>query len=277
MNKKINKIFILLAIVLLAAVGCQGVSAPKDAQDLIIKSQKEVEKKKSFTADYTTDIKINIMGQEIGTKAVGDIKQIMQNSLSEMNMSMTVTGSSIGAETPSMNMKMFTEQDPENENQLITYSNVSNSWSKQVQDISQLKGKNLSDNTIKILEENKEAFTLEEETQEINGKESYLITGTLPAATVNSMIENSPFESQNIKFNEDMEVKGQYFFDKETLLPNQVLINVPNMKMAIELGVEGMEAQSMEMNMDMIMNYTGFDNVDPIVIPDEAKNAEITQ
>lgn len=277
MNKKINKIFILLAIVLLAAVGCQGVSAPKDAQDLIIKSQKEVEKKKSFTADYTTDIKINIMGQEIGTKAVGDIKQIMQNSLSEMNMSMTVTGSSIGAETPSMNMKMFTEQDPENENQLITYSNVSNSWSKQVQDISQLKGKNLSDNTIKILEENKEAFTLEEETQEINGKESYLITGTLPAATVNSMIENSPFESQNIKFNEDMEVKGQYFFDKETLLPNQVLINVPNMKMAIELGVEGMEAQSMEMNMDMIMNYTGFDNVDSIVIPDEAKNAEITQ
>lgn len=271
--KKFMKV-ILLAVLVIAAAGCQGVSAPENAQDLITKSQEEIQKKKSYTADYTMDMKLSFAGQEMSTKANGNIKQITENMLTEMDMTMSLGAASQEVQPEQMKMKMFTELNPENKEQLITYTNFQDNWTKETVALTDAKGNTMEESMSKLLEENKDSFTLQEETTEINGKEVYSVTGTLPPEAVNSLTANTPVADQQFQFNEDMTVDTQYYFDKETLLPVQAVVNVPNMKMEINLGIEGIEPQTLDMVMNMVMNYTGFDNVDSIVIPDEAKNAQ---
>lgn len=273
--KKYIKIILMLALVIGISAGCQGISKPENAQELVTKSQEELKKKTSYTTEYTMDMTMNIAGQSLKTNAAGNMKQITENMLTELDMTMDLGTSSQGNDQQQMKMKMFTEQNPENKDELITYSNIADKWTKDVVSLKDSKGVNMEDSMSRMLEQNKDAFTLQEETAEVGGKEVYTITGTLPAEAISSMTANTPVDGQNMKFNENMKVNTTYYYDKETLLPVQAVVNVPNMKMEIDLGVEGVEPQSLDMTMNVLMNYTGFDNVESITIPDEAKNAEM--
>lgn len=275
--KKIMKLILMLVLIAGISAGCQGVAKPENAQDLVAKSQEEMKKKKSYTADYTMDMTMSIAGQSLTTKAAGNLKQITENMLTEMDMTMDLGAGSEEAGAQQMKMKMFTEVNPENKEELITYSNFADKWVKDIVSIKDSQGANMEESMAKMLEENKDSFTLQEETAEVAGKEVYTITGTLPAEAINSMTANTPVDGQNMKFNEDMKVDAIYYYDKETLLPVQAVVNVPNMKMEIDLGVEGVDPQNLDMTMNMLMNYTGFDNVESITIPEEAKNAEVRQ
>ncbi len=275
--KKTMKLILMLVLIVGISAGCQGVAKPENAQDLVTKSQEEIKKKKSYTADYTTDMTMSIAGQSLTAKAAGNLKQITENMLTEMDMTMDLGAGSEEAGAQQMKMKMFTELNPENKEELIAYSNFADKWVKDIVSIKDSPGVNMEESMTKMLEENKDSFTLQEETAEVAGKEVYTITGTLPPEAINSMTANTPVEGQNIKFNKDMKVDAIYYYDKETLLPVQAVVNVPNMKMEIDMGVEGVDPQNLDMTMNMLMNYTGFDNVESITIPEEAKNAEVRQ
>lgn len=271
--KKLKKLGLLgcIVIAMLAFGGCSTGSAPepKNTEELMARSAEAMKEVESLTADTAMTMSMNIMDQDVDIAMKGNLREIIAEELVEMNMTMTM-GSIMGMPGEEMTMQMYGKANPDKKGEYITYAYTDGEWIKATVDATEYQESttDMSDAVMKVLEENKDSITMAEEKETVDGKEMYVIEGTIPSAALNELMSTTSTGEDSaslIPEGMDMALKGYY--DAETKLPHKINLNMAETEI---------EQSGMTMKMGMVMDvlYTGFNNVDSIEIPEEALNAK---
>ena len=273
--KNLKKLLMLILMLVFVTTACQ--SAPETSKELIEQSNAAVEKEGSYTADYTSDMKLGLMGQELNIKMNGNIRQIIETLQSEMMMNIEMVGvPGQGQEENTIATEVYIEKNPENEQELITYTKAGENVQKQRVNLDETQAVTIEDTMNSYIEKSPDSFVLKDETEEIDGTEVYVVEGTLPKEVITEMLNStsSNMDLDQVSIESNSEITGTYYYDVETKLPKRAIISAPDLVIRFDLGIEGAEPQTINSGFTTTLDYTGFGNVDAIEIPEAIKNAQ---
>lgn len=263
MRKKIT--WLLTAIMLLSAVMLSGCGSKKVTAESLVKEVNEnSEKVKSFSGDLDMQMSINMsqdgyaMDMDMGMEGTFEATTNPEIFHMATKLKMDLLG-------VSMDMDVYSQKDGDKVN---TYVGMAGNWTKTEEDASKLSQGNL-DEMYSVVDG--ADMTLAEKTEEYNGKEVYVLTGTVTGDKLQEVMG----AMGNVTSDMDLDISGMEAnmtlkVYKDTKLPATVTIEMKD-------NGDGIDADGVTIKfntMVMTMNYTEFDTVDSITIPEEALKAD---
>ena len=248
---------------------------------------------KSMTYDIEMNMDMEIMGMEVATVTTGTMEAI--NEPLKMHANMKIDAGMLGGETE---MEMYAEADG---NKIISYTGVDLgeegvTWMKSEEeiDMNSLSQYDLK-KTIEIYAKYADQFEYVGE-EEVNGQKTARFDGEITGDAINDVAESMGLDQQ-LGMSEGAEaleafkdagaMPVSFWVDPETGIVikydmdmSEVMNNITDKLLSSEdTEIEGEDGETMELSfgftkLTMTMTMTGYNNVDDIVIPEEAKNAE---
>ena len=256
-----KKIVWLLAGVMLLSVAAFGGCGKKEvtAESLVKEANENMEKAKSYIGDMDMQMSMNIssegvaMDMDMGMK--GTIEYTAEPEIFHMKgtMDMSLLGLS-------MDMDIYSQVE---DDKAIVYMGMMDEWMKSETEVDES-----SMQEIYTIAGDGKDMTLAEETEKIDDREVYVLTTTITGeefeeimGVMESMTEGvGEMNWSNVQANVTMKIY------KDTVLPASVSIEMSDSGEGIES-----EGVSVKFNsISVVMNYTDFDSVDSITIPEEA-------
>ncbi|MDO5688908.1 MAG: hypothetical protein Q4G61_01515 [Tissierellia bacterium] len=266
--------FLLAVSIILSACGGTGqVAKPTDAADLITKSQEAISKAKSSEADLNISMGLGEIGSMEMKGIIEDIKDPLQlHFLFDAKLSglLAMAGDS-------MQIESFAEPDPSNSENIITYTRTQMGeeveWEKSSQSKAEGNMASSAESLSKMAEDVKDSLTLAEATEKIDGKELYVVTGTVKGSALEGTVAESFDVTGGMAEEAEFDFTAKY--DAKTLLPHSIdMVMKPIDASSTEEVPEGLEMfGDVEITMNMNVLFKGFDTVKSIEIPQEAKDA----
>ena len=269
MKKKLMSM--MLCLVLLVSVvftGCGKDSVT--AEDLITEMNENAENVQSVMGDMSMGIKIGmeIPGQD--TKMSLDMTYEgafeMLKSPEIFHLDGHVGMSLMGLD---MDMEVYSERQ---DDEVITYMNMMDQWQKSSTSYDEEENVNVQD-VYKFVTEGTE-LELAEETEKIGDQDVYVLTSTLNGDALKNLFQMMSMGAEELAAFGDMadaKVEMTMKVFKDSKLPAAITMTVKDM--TVEDEVEGME-MSLD-QIEMIINYTEYDTLDAIEIPQEALDTTI--
>lgn len=270
--------FLLAALLLFAAVVLGGCGKEKvTAESLIKTASKRSENAKSVSADMNLDMKMNIkqsgisadfnIGADLSIEAV---KEPVSAHI-DGTMSVDIAGNS---QESSLESYLVDE-----DGTAVTYMGTDGSWTKteaELSDDGMLSGLNsmLNDSM---------NYELQKETEEVNGKEAYVLTGKVSGELMNELMGGLGSDMGAVsadidwsKFEASVAVK----LDKDSKQIVEVVMDCTDGLSAVmedALAQAGVSDAGVTVGKyALTMTNISYDSVDEIVVPDEVKNAAVS-
>lgn len=291
MKKQLTTMLLVisLAMAFLLLAGCQG-SSGDSAADVIISASEKAEKAESMTYDINIDMGMLVQGTEYSMNMTGTVQMKMDPVLMAMDLN---ADTDIAGTNQNMTMKMYSQQEGDN---YTVYTGVGNeseglTWTQSQMDISQMNQYN-AQSSMKLYIDAADTFE-KQGTEQVNGEDATSYTATIKAESINEVIKESGMLSQfsqlgidEQQINSMMEIKEdvpvtlwisdtsgeivQYSVD----LTDYMKAYLAAMMSEAATTSEGSSASSAAIEVTKMvetMTITGYDNVDSIEIPEEAK------
>ena len=270
MKRKWIAMIMAAGMTLLSLTGCAGGAKPVTAQSLLEGVEAKSKSMKSMTSHLTMNMVME--GSELSQMGVDNVQmtmdadtQVIQDPLSSyIKGSMSLMGMNL-------DMEIYTILEGD---EIVNYMGVMDSWMVQRLPYDKEAAGTISANTEELLA-NLDSLTLQEETEDIDGKPAYIISGTLEGEEVKNILGQAQsslgtatgmeqlLEDADVS---EMSVDFKYAVDKESGLPvysDYVFNGFENIT-----GQEDVVISDFTMHMD----YTGYDNVEKIEVPQEVKD-----
>lgn len=242
--------------------GCSGKKAVT-AESIMQEVSAKTEKAKSFAADMDIDMSMNISAEGVGMDMdigmTGTIESTMEPEVAHIDMTMNMSLLNM-----SMDMDVYTQIA---DGKMITYTGMAGQWTKVEEDYEEG-----DTQALQVMFADLGNMTLSEETEEIDGKEVYVLTSIVTGDQLQEIMSQMGTMASDMSGMDFSTLQADVVLKvyKDTFLPA-----VASMSMAD--GGEGVEVDGVITKINSIsvtMNYTGFDTVEAIEIPEEALNAE---
>ena len=260
MRKKI--VWLLVSVMLLSAVAFGG-KKEVTAESLVKEANENMEKAKSYAGDMDMQMSMNIssegvaMDMDMGMK--GTIEYTAEPEIFHMKgtMDMSLLGLS-------MDMDIYSQVE---DDKAIVYMGMMDEWMKSETEVDESNMQEL----YTIAGDGKD-MTLAEETEKIDDREVYVLTTTITGEEFEEIMGVMEGMTEGIdEMNwSDVQANVTMKIYKDTVLPASVSIEMSD-------SGEGIESEGVTVkfnSISVVMNYTDFDSVDSITIPEEALAAQ---
>lgn len=252
---------LFLAVGLLA--GCGGVKA----EDLMKEASENASKASSVKGSMDMDMKMGVkqsgisvsldLGMDMDIEAVNDPAQM------HMKGKMTMSLMNISAD---MELYMALSEDGK---KLTTYVKAADQWTVQESEMDENAADSLDVMDFSAYIEEAGDFKLQKGTEEVNGKEVYVIKSTVDGnaiAAAEKLLGDAMEQMKGIDYSK-LKVDCTFKIFKDTKLPASISMEIKE-GMGIQMDVQGAEA-SLD-GMSFTINYDEYNTVDSIQIPKEA-------
>lgn len=272
-ERKILSLLLILCLVLsFAACGSKGMSD----EEIMQKSVENMQALNSLTAESVVEMVFSAGGETMNMTT--EMVQRMINEPLALEQTMTMT---MGGEAEELQSAVYLEADGDN---LITYTQMEGKWYKTTQSGFEALKAYDSTGAMALYMEAMENFK-KVGTEKVAGVKTNKYEGVIPEEYFQSILEASGMDKQlglqgageetlaNL-FKGMGEMPITIWIDGEKLLPVKYDYDMSAMMKAImsSMGMGEDELSIDKVTMSMII--TGYDNVDEIVIPQEARDAE---
>lgn len=250
---------IMISLILLTACSQGDASANENASAILEQSEKAFLEQKSVKGRMESISTVSFEDKEpIVLKDEKDFYIIREGSLSKERHLSTVSGQDAEKNLPENEVLTYTEEDPNNKENIIVYGYFSDQWSKE----SRPKGIGVMDKISKDpiyfqeyiwtqIMKNKDSFEISEDEGD-----QYILTAALTPDQIEDEIGN--IENEDLRKQAEKSVEGieySVILAKESKLPKEI---------RMEFSQDNQEYSE-------IYTYTEFNSEDEIAIPEEAK------
>lgn len=272
-GNEMKRYVILLISIAVFLSACSGINATGKVkpEELLTEAHETLKKQKSYKGMITEEL---IAPANIGEKIVSTTKKefsiIRENLLAKEELSSKTTGNDAEKYLPEDTRTMYTEINPENNKELISYTHYLDQWSKDtriidVDSLERFAKDPIFDQDYKWKEVlgYKDYFKSLEEGEK-QGKKVFILKSTVPKEEqLKELRASKDLDKELLKSMEKLTTDVQYEIqiDPETKLPLSILKQF-NLPMTEKTASENKE----------IFEYTEFNTVDKIEIPKEAKD-----
>lgn len=272
-GNEMKRYVILLISIAVFLSACSGINATGKVkpEELLTEAHETLKKQKSYKGMITEEL---IAPANIGEKIVSTTKKefsiIRENLLAKEELSSKTIGNDAENFLPEDTRTMYTEINPENNKELISYTHYLDQWSKDtriidVDSLERFAKDPIFDQDYKWKEVlgYKDYFKSLEEGEK-QGKKVFILKATVPKEEqLKELRASKDLDKELLKSMEKLTTDVQYEIqiDPETKLPLSILKQF-NLPMTEKTASENKE----------IFEYTEFNTVDKIEIPKEAKD-----
>lgn len=261
MRKKL--VWLLAAVMVVSAVMLGGCGGKKvTAESIIQEVNANMEKCKSFTGDMNMDKKMGMSDgteeQEISITMGGSLEATTDPVITHMDVTMDMLGMSV-------DMDVYAQVEGE---KTTTYTGVMGSWTKTEQETPDTAA---MENLYTIAGDGKN-MTLAEKTEKIGDREAYVLTSTITGEELAGLMNSMGGDmTQGLGVDlSSMEAVVNMKVYKDKMVPASVSVEMKDNGEGIEI-----DGIVMKLGMTMVMNYSDFDTIESITIPEEALAAEL--
>lgn len=277
MTRKWMAVLMAAGLAVMSLAGCGAKEKPVTAQSLLEEIETKTKSMNSMTSHMT--LNMTMEGEQMAQLGVDsmDVTMDADSQVTQDPMASYINGK-MNLMGMNLDMEIYTVLEGD---ELVNYMGMMGSWMYQRLPYDKETINSISANAGELLE-HIDSLTLQEETEDIDGKPAYIISGTLQgeemmellgqaqsalgtATGLNELMDEEAVEnlSMDFKYAVDQEsrlpVYGDFAFNGFENLTGQEEVTISNFTMRTE--------------------YTGFDNVEKIEVPQEVKDSaqEITE
>ncbi len=258
-------------LVLAGLAGCGGTQKAVTASSLLEEIETKTQEANSMTSHLTMNMTME--GESLASLGMDSVEMTMD---ADSQVTKDPTASYIKGNMSlvgmSLDMEIYTIVEGD---EILSYMGMMDTWMVQRTAYDQEAVNTINTNAGEILK-HIDSATLQEETEDIDGKPAYIITGTLEgeemkdllgqaqnalgsATGVEEMMESADFSNMSVDF--------KYAVDQESRMP--VYADFTFNGFGELTGEEEVNISEFTMHTD----YTGFDNVEKIEVPQEVKDS----
>ncbi len=276
MKKKWMAAVLTACLALSALAGCGSKAKPVTAASLLEDIETKTKEMKSMTSHMTMNMAME--GEELASMGMDSIEMNMDADCQvTQDPAASYIKGKMGLLGMDLDMEVYTVVEGE---EIVNYIGMMNSWMMQRTAFDKEAINSINTNAGELLK-HLDSLTLQEEAEDIDGKPAYIITGTLEGEDMASLLgqtqsalggatglgevmEEADFEKMSVDF--------KYAVDQESRMPVYADFTFNGFENLT--GQEGVTISEFTMRTD----YTGFDNVEKIEVPQEVKDSaeEIT-
>lgn len=273
-KKAAGKAAAAAACVILAAAALSGCGEKVTAESLMQDAAEKMAGVNSMTGVYDMDMAMEISLSGVSMNMDTSMNMDFETTVEPSALHGTVTVD-VGMLGLSIEMEMYTMRE---EAQAVSYTRMGDQWMKQSVDmLESAASSNMVLDLDNVFGENPE-LTLQDGTEEENGEEVYVITGSISAEDLNMDVFNEIMDSVNGAGLGDLEMdlSGLQMdvtltIYKDSRLPASLSMKNSGEGDVFTVDVDGVEAALTSLSYDMI--FEEYDTVDEIVLPEEAEGA----
>ncbi len=273
-KKAAGKAAAAAAYVILAAAVLSGCGENVTAESLMQDAAEKMAGINSMTGVYDMDMAMEISQSGVSMNVDTSMNMDFETTVEPSALHGTATVD-VGMLGLSMEMEMYTMMEGE---QAVSYTRMGDRWMKQSVDMPEsAASSNMVLDLDNLFGENPE-LTLQDDTEEKNGEEVYVITGSVSAEDLNMDEFNEIMGSVNGAGLEDLglDLSGLQMdvtltVYKDSHLPASLSMKSSGEGDVFTMDVEGVEAALTSLSYDM--TFEEYDTVDEIVLPEEAEGA----
>lgn len=273
-KKAAGKAAAAAACVILAAAVLSGCGENVTAESLMQDAAEKMAGINSMTGVYDMDMAMEISQSGVSMNVDTSMNMDFETTVEPSALHGTATVD-VGMLGLSMEMEMYTMMEGE---QAVSYTRMGDQWMKQSVDMPEsAASSNMVLDLDNLFGENPE-LTLQDDTEEENGEEVYVITGSVSAEDLNMDEFNEIMGSVNGAGLEDLglDLSGLQMdvtltVYKDSHLPASLSMKSSGEGDVFTMDVEGVEAALTSLSYDM--TFEEYDTVDEIVLPEEAEGA----
>lgn len=260
MKHKWTRMMILggMTVAVVMSVGCK-----KETPDSILKAAlKKQAEAKSFEGSMDMDMTMGMaqsgVGMELDMNLQMDIQMTQDPAMYHLKGSMGMDFMGLNVD-----MEMYGQENKDGD-KFTVYSMTDGSWQRyeeeQDEDVAEILA-NLDSISAEGLE-------LEKDLVEVNGKKAYKMTGTMEGEELaeSGVLDAAGEEAQNLDWS-NVKAKVSIWIYKDSKLPAAMQIQVKDSPQPEDGAVTYLK------NLNLKMEYKGYDKIDKIKIPKEALNA----
>ena len=257
----------MVLLVVSVLTGCGG-EKKETAEEILEQVRANTEDMDSLSAGMTMELSMNVAesGVSMTLDMDGDFDMEFTSDPMASHMKGTLSMSLMGI---SMEMESYTVvEDDKN----VTYTNSAGEWTRTE---SEMTDENQTEAMVSLFDD-AVSYTLSDETEEVDGEEAYVLTaevsGNLMQDLMGGMAESMDEVSGTMDwsaFSADVTLK----VNRETKMPAQVVMDCGDSLSAL---LESSSEDSASVGIDkyvITITFHEFDNVEEIVVPEEAKSA----
>lgn len=270
--KKCRVIGLFAAVCLLSGSLLSGCGSKVTAESLMEDAQKNVQKAESFDGDLAVEMNMGIdegaLSMGIGLNAEMDMQVISDPVAYHM-------AGTVGIDLLDMkfDMEMYGR---ETDGEVETYLNAGEGWQKSTAQESDADTEDVVDLGVSLMDASN--YELQDKTETFHDQEAYVITAKLEGDDFADMweeLQGTLSAAEELTDDVSLDLTGltadiTYYIYKDTKLPASIMLTVEG-EDAVLTEVDGIGIMLQEMT--FTMNFYEFDNVDEIVIPQEALDA----
>lgn len=243
-----------------------GCAKEETAENILEQYMNNWEKIESYEGAYEMSMKLGIQASDVSTDM--EIKIDMDYEVISNPIAMHQEGDMEIKELGiSMDMDSYLLEE---DGKIVNYAKYNNEWMKAAYG---------EDNAITILNldemgENADSYKLENKTEKVNDKETYVLTATVKGEEMSDVLENLISEESLEGLDIDMDLSDIHMnyelnIYKETMLPARMAVMMESNDNSVLYSEEGIEITLEGFEYEMIVN--AYDSVNKIEVPEEAK------
>lgn len=263
--KRLLAMSLVLSMMVLGGCGEKKVTAESLMKDM----NANMESVKSVSGDLAMELSMGVSAQGIGmdmdVTLGGSFEGTMDPKVFYMDTTMEMSLMGI-----SMDMEVYTLQEGDT---VTTYTGAAGEWTKSEAQVSAEEQTEIQE--MYAMFDNAEDFVLAEKTENYNGKEVYVLTSAVTGESIQELLGQMEMEDlvgsyEGMDFSQlSADVSMKIY--KDTILPASISVEMTGEGLTSE--ADGTTVEISGFNVEV--NYNSFDDVEEIVIPEEALAAEL--
>ena len=277
MTRKWMAVLMAAGLAVMSLAGCGAKEKPVTAQSLLEEIETKTKSMNSMTSHMTMNMTME--GEQMAQMGVNsmDITMDADNQVTQDPTASYIKGkmSLMGMD---LDMEIYTVLEGD---ELVNYMGMMGKWMYQRLPYDKEAVNSISANAGELLQ-HMDSLTLQEEPEDIDGKPAYIITGTLQGEEMMELLGQAQSalgtatgmdELMDEDAVENLSMDFKYAVDQESRLPVYADFAFNGFE-----NLTGQEDVTIS-NFTMRTDYTGFDNVEKIEVPQEVKDSaqEITE
>lgn len=267
MRKKLC--WLLTSVMLLSAImlgGCGAKTEKLTAEGILEQVNTNMEKVSSVSGDMAMDMDMKISQSGLGMNLTAGLDCTLEMTMEPevLHMSGKLDISLLGL---SMDIETYSVAEGD---KTITYTKANNAWTQTEEAAGDSEIGGMGDLFDSLSSET--GLTLQEGTEKLGDKEVYVLTAETSGSEIDSLMGEMDSLTEGVGDVDFSAIKANVTLRvyKDEMLPASVTVEVPE-----GVKVSESDGTSLEINsMSIVMNYTEFDMIESIQIPEEALNSQ---
>lgn len=266
MRKSVKSLLVMvLALSMMVLGGCGEKKVT--AESLVKDMNANMESVKSVSGDFNMEMAMGVsvsgISMDMDVTMEGEYQGTMDPEVFYMDTTMAMSLMGI-----SMDMEMYSQTEGDT---VTTYTGMAGEWTKTEEPVSD--GSEMQD--MYAMFDAGDDVVLAEETETFNDKEVYVLTSTATGEKVQDLLGSMDMEDMLAEYGDmdlsQLSVEVVVKVYKDTVLPASVSVEMTGEGLTTEADGTTVELSGFTME----MTYNSFDDVEEIVIPEEALAAEL--